>query len=202
LEDIYRELMRFARSVKRGELRELSSKALEARQHILSRYNDSVIKDELSKVLNYVAAIFYLRGYQDSEHHRRRLSAQHRTQFGHESIQKAIDQMLRTRVDPNMNTIVEEYIQLSYPVDPHAEATLIRAICERLDNLEVPGSFGNRHGAAREKFGPAGKSWTQKPLSGAARETIRRIIRRFRLDERARKRQQLFLPLRRRNNQQ
>jgi hypothetical protein len=191
LEDVYRELMRFARRAKKGELTQLRSDALEARGRILSLHTDAAVKGDLAKTLNYIAAIFYLRGYQDCEHHQQRLRSAHRTPLEHRRLRKAIDKLLRT--DSKMNESVEEHIQLEYPLQARGEATLIGAICERLDHLQVRASFRDQNGD-REPFGHGGRSWIQEPLSSAARETIRRILRRFRADERAKRRQQLFRP--------
>jgi hypothetical protein len=189
LEDVYEELLEFARRLKTGELKQLRSDATEARWRVKSQLTGDALQNDLSNTLKYFAGIFYLRGYRDCKNHRERLNAARRIPDRHRQLAQAIGKIVKE--DLFLNRSLQEYVESDVSRCTHLEATIIPEICKRLDKMHVEGEFASRNGP-REAFGPSGSSWTRS--NSAVRQMIRRILQRLRSEERARTRQERFLP--------
>jgi hypothetical protein len=122
----------------------------ESRRRILEQIGHGGLQEEIDLLLKNVSFLFYRRGYEDAEYHRKALNPIRRTPEKHQQFKMAVTKMLERDIE--MET---------------AE------ICAELDRQGVTGHFTIR--GSDEEIGPHGFSWKHAPIPGAVTAAIERI---------------------------
>jgi hypothetical protein len=154
VEDFYAKLLSHVTERKqkkrRGERAE-RWKLSESRQRLRDAMDSSLL-DDLDELLRQISFVFYIRGYKDSTHHERTLSAAKRTPSGRERF----------------NRIVREMLERNIEMKPEE-------ICKELDRKKVRLEIRNVDGEEAEIVGPGGLPWSMQPIPRAVLELIRRV---------------------------